>query len=55
MTVRKEPFENILGKGEKCWEPAFSPFPTMFSTLLKTNFSVWVIFTLSSANALNLD
>ena len=23
--------ENIAGKGEKCWLPAFSPFPTMFS------------------------
>ena len=23
--------ENIVGKGEKCWLPAFSPFPTMFS------------------------
>ena len=23
--------ENIVGKGQKCWLPAFSPFPTMFS------------------------
>ena len=23
--------ENIAGKGEKCWLPAFSHFPTMFS------------------------
>ena len=23
-------FENILGKGEKCWLPAFSSFLTMF-------------------------
>ena len=23
--------KNILGKGEKCWFPAFSPLPTMFS------------------------
>ena len=23
--------ENIVGKGKKCWLPAFSPFPTMFS------------------------
>ena len=22
--------ENIVVKGEKCWLPAFSPFPTMF-------------------------
>ena len=35
----------------KCW----SPFPTMFSTLLKTNFNIWVTFILSSVNAFNLD
>ena len=23
--------ENTVGKGEKCWLPAFSPFPTVFS------------------------
>ena len=23
--------ENIVGKGEKCWLPVFSPFPKMFS------------------------
>ena len=23
--------ENIVEKGEKCWLPAFSPFPTIFS------------------------
>ena len=23
--------ENTLGKRRKCWEPAFSPFPTVFS------------------------
>ena len=23
--------ENTVGKGKKCWLPAFSPFPTMFS------------------------
>ena len=35
--------------------PAFSPFPTMFSTLLKTSFNFAVTFILSSANAFNLD
>ena len=25
-----ERLENIVGKGEKCWLSAFSPFPTMF-------------------------
>ena len=24
-------FENIVVNGKKCWLPAFSPFPTMFS------------------------
>ena len=24
--------ENILGKGKKCWLPAFFPFPKMFSS-----------------------
>ena len=28
--------ENIVGNGEKCWLPAFSPFPAMFS---KASFS----------------
>ena len=26
-----EGLENIVGKRKKCWLPAFSPFPTMFS------------------------
>ena len=26
-----ERVEKIVGKGEKCWLPAFSPFPIMFS------------------------
>ena len=26
--------ENIVGNGEKCWLPAFSPFPTIFSISL---------------------
>ena len=26
-----ERVENIVEKGEKCWFPEFSPFPTMFS------------------------
>ena len=28
-------FENTFGKGRKCWSPAFSPFPEMFSTFSK--------------------
>ena len=27
--------ENILGKGKKCWLPAFFPFPKMFSSFSK--------------------
>ena len=26
--------ENIWGKGRKCWLPALSPFPSMFSKFL---------------------
>ena len=29
-------------KRRKTWCPALSPFPTMFSTLSKTNFIIWV-------------
>ena len=54
-TLRKKAFENIVGKGEKCWLPAFSPFPTMFSTLLKTNFNFLITFILLSASSFNLD
>ena len=43
-TLKKKAFENILGKGEKCWLPAFSPFPTMFSTCPKTNYNFLVTF-----------
>ena len=32
-TLKKEPFETILGKGENAGKPAFSPFPKMFSIL----------------------
>ena len=35
--------------------PAFFPFPTMFSTLHKTNFTFSFTFILSSAHAFNLD
>ena len=38
----------------KCWSPAFSPFQTMFSTLLTTEIIILARFNLSSANALNL-
>ena len=47
-----EAFRKNFGKRRK---PAFSPFPTMFSVLLKPNFNSCVTFILSSANAVNLD
>ena len=37
MTLKKA-FENIVGKKRKCWLPAFSCFPTIFSTIPETNF-----------------
>ena len=51
----KEAFQNIVGKRRKCWLPAFSPFPTMFSYLLKTEIKIYVTFILSSRNAFNWD
>ena len=35
-TLSKKLLENIAEKWRKCWEPAFSHFSTMFSTLLTT-------------------
>ena len=54
-TLRKKPFENLVGKGENAGNYHFSPFPTMFSTLSKTNINFSVTFILSSAKAFNLD
>ena len=51
-TLRKKPLENIVRKGENA---AFSPFPTMFSTLSRTKIMIVATFNLSSANAFNLD
>ena len=51
----KEVFRKKCGKRRKCWLPAFSPFPTMFSTLSIPNFIFSVTFFLPSANAFNLD
>ena len=50
----EESFWKHCGKRRKCWSPAFSLFPTMFSTLSKTNLNFWVTFILSSANVLSL-
>ena len=43
-----------MGKGEN-EKLAFSPFPTLFSTLPEINFNFSAKFNLSSANAFNLD
>ena len=43
-----------LWEEEKLLVQAISPFPTMFSTLPKTEIIIFVIFNLSSANAFNL-
>ena len=51
----KEAFRKHFGKRRKCWWPAFSPFPKMFSTFPTTKFKFWFTFILSSACALNLD
>ena len=51
----KEAFRKHCGKRRKCWLPAFSPFPKMFSTLHKTNLKSSVTFILSFANTFNLD
>ena len=50
----KEAFWKQCGKRRKCWWPAFSPFPTMFSTLLKTKFNIRLHY-LVAANDFNLD
>ena len=53
MTLTKRPFEDIVGKGEKWWSPAFSPFLTMFSTLSKTK--TIILSTFIVYNAFNLN
>ena len=50
-----EAFGEYCGKRRKCWSPAFSPFPTMFSAFSKTNFKLLVTFILSSAHGINLN
>ena len=49
------PLENVVGKGENAGNPAFSPFPTMFSTLPGTNLNFSVTFSLLSANVSNFN
>ena len=51
-TPNRKAFWKHCGKRRECWQPAFSPFSTMFYTLHKTNFKFSVMFILSSAHAL---
>ena len=52
---KKKAFWKQCRKRRKCCQPAFSSFPTMFSILSRTDFTIWITFNLSSANAFNLD
>ena len=47
-------FGKHCGKRRKCWFPAFSPFPTVFSTLSKGEIRITATFNLPSTTALNL-
>ena len=49
-----EAFYKHGGKRRKCWLPAFSPFPTMFSTLSRRKMLILATFDVLSANTLNL-
>ena len=42
----EEGFGKHCGKRRKCWWPAFSPFPTMFSTLSKREILILATFIL---------
>ena len=53
MTLRKKPFEYIVGKGEKAGNQHFLLYPPCFLTFGTENFKVLVIFILLYANALN--
>ena len=50
-----EAFENIVGKGENARKQHFLLFPTMFSTVSKTEIIIVATLNLSSANAFKLD
>ena len=55
MTLKKKPFENIMGIGENAGNQHFLLFPQYFITLPNTKFNFFLAFILSSANAFNLD
>ena len=51
---KEEGFGKHCGKRRKCWKPAFSPFPTVFSTLEQSKIIILTMFNLSSANAFTM-
>ena len=53
MTLNNKMFENMVGKGEKCWLTAFSPFPQGFFLYLRQK-SSFELLLLLSAHAFNL-
>ena len=53
--LNREAFGKHCWKKEKMLMTSISPFPTMFSTLLKTSFDFLFEFTLPSANGFNMD
>ena len=55
MTLRKKPFENIVGKRENNGNQHFLLFPQCFLPFPKQISIFDTHFELSSANALNLD
>ena len=44
LAPEEEGFGKHLGKRRKCWKPAFSPFPTVFSTLSKRDIIILALF-----------
>ena len=50
---KEKGFGKPCGKRRKCWQPAFSLFPTGFSILAKREIVIFAMFNLSSANAFN--
>ena len=54
-TLIKNPFENTVGKGKNAGNQHSLLFLQCFSSLSKTNFNISASFTLSSANAFNMD
>ena len=55
MTLKKMPFEKIVGKGENAGNQHFLLFPQCFTTQSVRKIIFSAAFILSSANAFNLD